>query len=115
VAHLRVVPATLRRHRETIEVLTHLHQHQLAQGEALAHIERRIKKLSKATDDLTREVQETREAVLAKVAAMQAKIDEILANPGDETAVIAAAEALNTLQGEITEVVQPADPVDPNA
>lgn len=73
--------------------------------------------MSKATDDLTREVQETKDAVMGKLAEMQEQIDILLENPGDESAVIAAAEALNQLQSDIATKVDapaPADPVDPS-
>lgn len=83
------------------------------------YLERRMDEMTKATEDLTREVQETRDAVLAKVAEMQKHIDDLLANPADESAVIAAAEALNELQGELAAKVEaPAEPAastDPNA
>lgn len=71
----------------------------------------RLKKIMSAYTELTREVAETREVVMAKLAEMQAQIDIIKADPADVAAVTAAAAALDQLQTDITGAVPP--PVEP--
>ena len=63
--------------------------------------------MTDATDRLTREVEETKAAILAKLAEMQKVIDDLKANAGDETAVIAAADALDQIQTDLTTAVDP--------
>lgn len=75
--------------------------------------------MSAATDKLTQEVAETRAAISAKLARMQKQIDILLANPGDEAAVLAAAQELDGIQTELNadaeELPAPAEEPDPNA
>lgn len=63
--------------------------------------------MTEATDRLTREVAETKEAIMAKLADMQAQIDILKANPGDESAVIAAADALDQIQTDLAAAAEP--------
>ena len=83
----------------------------------------RIDKMTEASENLAREVQETREAVTAltgryqtKIDAMQVEIDTLkdaLAN-GDTDAANAAVAALDALQTEMAELGQtPAAPTEP--
>lgn len=62
--------------------------------------------MTAATDRLTQEVAETRTAVMDKLAKMQEQIDILTANPGDEAAVTAAADALDALQTELVGAVE---------
>lgn len=88
---------------------------------ALILIERRLKTMDDATNRLTTEVQETKDAfealkgrVAAQAAAMQEQIDALKAAAanGDQDAINAAADALDALQTEIAATAQPAAPVD---
>lgn len=68
-------------------------------------IKKGFRHMTDATDRLTREVAETKAAILAKLAEMQKVIDDLKANPADEAAVIAAADALDQLQTDLTAAV----------
>lgn len=95
-----------RAHEEIQEELRH--QHWL-----LHKILERMDQIMSAYTDLTREVAETREVIMAKLAEMQAEIDIIKADPADVAAVTAAAAALDQLQTDITGAVPPPPPEEP--
>lgn len=100
------------------ERLTHLFYLLWRRNEKMNHkLDRKFNKMTAATDRLTTEVAETRTAVLAKLAQMQEQIDILTANPGDEAAVTAAADALDALQTELVGAAEqlPEGPADPNA
>lgn len=90
-----------RAHQATMEKLEHMHRHQL-------EILERMRTIMSAIEDLTREVEETKTAVLAALAEMQRRIDEIIANPADTAAVADAAAKLDELQTQITAILNPA-------
>lgn len=100
------------------ERLTHLFLLLWRRNEKLNDkLDRKFRKMTAATDKLLLEVQETREAITAKLARMQAQIDILLANPGDEAAVLDAANKLNDIQTELNSDAEtlPAPEPDPNA
>lgn len=78
-------------------------------------LKERLRNIMSAYTDLTREVEETRTVIMAKLAEMQAEIDIIKADPADVAAVTAAAAALDQLQSDITGAVPPPaePPVEP--
>jgi uncharacterized protein involved in exopolysaccharide biosynthesis len=92
-----------RAHYETMQALMHMHKHQL-------EILERMKDIMTAFDDLTREVQETKDAVGQALVKMQELIDEIKANPSNAAAVTAAVQQLDELQTQIAAVINPPAP-----
>lgn len=92
-----------RAHHETMQALTHMHQHQLEIIEGM-------KNIMTAFDDLTREVQETKDAVGQALTKMQELIDEIKANPANVAAVTAAVQQLDEIQTQIAAAINPPTP-----
>lgn len=61
-------------------------------------------------EDLTREIQETRDAVGAVAVKMQELLDIIAANPNNSQAVADAIDALNEIQTQLASMSTPPNP-----
>jgi ABC-type transporter Mla subunit MlaD len=99
------------------QLLQHLHKlaHENAQvQEQLMHILRRtfrkVGKIMSIQEDLTREIQETKDAVGVVAARMQELIDQLASQPALTAAAQAAVDGLNEIQTTLAALAAPATP-----
>lgn len=104
----RVVYLTSRRaHKEIMEMLRHQHDllHRILKGQD---------KLMTQAEDLTREMQETKDAVGVVAVRMQELIDQLANQPALTAAAQAAIDGLNEIQTQLASMGS-TPPADPNA
>lgn len=70
-------------------------------------INRRLRNIMTQAEDLTREIQETRDAVGAVAVKMQELLDIIAQNPNNSQAVADAITALNEIQTQLATLSAP--------
>lgn len=115
------------RERTTKELVVHIHRllHDKHHGleaiterdqhnhELLHKILERMERIMTQAEDLTREIQETRDAVGVVAARMQELIDQLASQPALTAAAQAAVDGLNDIQTQLAAMAAPATPPTP--
>ena len=99
----RVIFSSRRAIEALQQMVEHNHKllHQILEGQ---------KKIMTVAEDLTREVQETKDAVGAVAVKMQELLDIIAANPNNTPAMTDAIAALNDIQTQLAAMAAPTPP-----